>query len=151
MINAGNNLGAATGGCDSDAFVRDPDGTFTFFDAGRYTDPLSINDQGSVAGTIDDGTLQGFLRTADGTVTLFAVAQSDGTTPKSINSGGTITGNFDNGGIAGGFVRAADGTITTFDPEGSKGTFPTSINDKGAITGQYVDQNNQGIGFIRFP
>lgn len=151
VINAGNDLGAATGGCDR-AFVRNPDGTFTFFDAGRSTDPMAMNNEGAVTGTVEDqDSLDGFLRTADGTITLFAVAQSNGTTPKSINNGGTITGNFDNGGVGSGFVRAADGTITTFDPEGSKGTFPTSINDKGAITGQFVDQNDHGVGFIRIP
>jgi len=154
MITAGNDLGVSTGGCASGAFVRDPEGTFTFFNAGEGTDPLSISDEGAVTGTIglDQGSDQGFLRAADATITVFSAGQDVPTVPVSINANDTIAGRFLEVGVMfHGFVRTPDGTLTPFDPEGSKGTYPAAINDNGAITGNYTDQNSVVVGFIRLP
>ncbi len=153
FVTAGNDLEAATGAGVNTGFIRNPDGTFTLFNAGQFTEPLSISNSGAVAGTIGDGdTLQGFVRAADGSLAIFNAAASDPTTATAINSGGTSTGYFLEIGIMyHGFVRVADGTITAFDPVGSVNTESAGINDKGAITGFYVDQANKGVGFIRNP
>jgi hypothetical protein len=152
-VSAGNDFNAATGPGGGGGFVRNPDGTFTLFNAGQFTAPLAINDQGSVTGTIGDADAwEGFLRTPDGTITLFVVSDAaNGTRPDSINADGVITGRFgDETGAAHGFIRAIDGTIVTFDPEGSASTYPASINDKGAIAGSYYDGVHY-VGFVRTP
>jgi hypothetical protein len=152
FVTAANDLNEATGACNDGAFVRDPDGTFTFFDAGALTNPVSINNEGSITGSIGTGdTLEGFVRTADGMTTVFAAGQGDPTVPSAINAVGVITGVFGDSGVDHGFIRAADGSITTIDPAGSTATHPTGINDKGVITGYYIDDLGQAAGFVRTP
>lgn len=105
------------------------------------------------ARTIIGNTMQhGFLRTAAGLGTQFDPDGSHDTEPKSINSAGTITGNFrDRLSTLHGFIRGVDGTISTFDSQGSLDTEPTAINDKGWITGlaEYAKQISHG--FMRTP
>src|SRR6185437_4657580 len=75
---------------------------------------FSINDSGAVTG--DDGG-GGFLRTPDGTLTVFHVpGDAGGTLALSINANDAITGLYlDGNNDQHGFVRSSDGTITTFD------------------------------------
>ena len=125
-----NPAGAITGSYDdannvSHAFLREPDGKFTTFEApGAGTSPFfgtfaaSINPAGAIAGYYSDGSqvgtqvvYHGFLREPDGKFTTFE-APDAGTRP-----------NF--------------------------GTYPSSINPAGTITGFYVDKNGLGHGFLR--
>jgi hypothetical protein len=148
-LEAANDSGTATGTCNDGAYVRDPDGTFTFFDAGPSTTPAGINAAGMVAGKFGDSDTQGFVRAPDGTVSLFTVGLS--AAPSGINDDGLIAGQSYSSGGFHGFVRSLDGTITTFDPEGSTRTEPKAINNSGVITGFYIDQSGDWVGFIRTP
>lgn len=71
------------------------------------------------------------------------------TIPSSINSSGSVAGNFvDASGIQHGFVWI-NGTYTFFDPAGSTETFANGINDTGTITGFWLDASLNAHGFIR--
>jgi hypothetical protein len=156
FVTGANDLGVAVGYGSTEAFIRAPDGSFTYFDAGDLGLPMpaGINDQGVVTGTVvADGKFEGFIRAADGTLTIFdAPNDVKGTFPTSINSAGKIVGRFyDTNGQAHGFVRTARGKISVFDPRKSKSTYPTSINDNGAIAGSYTDRTGFVFGFTRAP
>ncbi|HMD17376.1 MAG TPA: choice-of-anchor D domain-containing protein [Terriglobales bacterium] len=145
--------------------------TFTAFDcpgagtaALQGTGGISINKAGIIAGFCvlagSGNVAHGFVRAADGTVTLFdapgaGTGKNEGTFPISINSGGVITGMVDDTkSVYHGFVRAADGTFTEFDAPGANlaldaGTIPMSINTAGTITGMYRDPSLVYHGFVR--
>ena len=145
--------------------------TFTTFDCpGAGTAPLqgtggiSINSAGTIAGFCvlagSGNVAHGFVRAADGTITLFdapgaGTGKNQGTFPISINTGGVITGMFsDTNSVYHGFVRAAGGTITAFDAPGATlsghaGTVAMSINTAGTITGMYRDSTLVYHGFMR--
>ena len=126
-------------------FLRKADGSFTSFDApgaasgGRSqgTFPTGIDPAGEITGTYVeyvDGKFvsHGFLRGRDGTITMFDVPGSNGTTTVvAINPAGRITGFYfdETDHESHGFLRKADGTLTTF--VGS----PTGIDPAGQITG----------------
>jgi uncharacterized membrane protein len=80
---------------------------------------------------------------------------SSGTFPWSINSGGTIIGDFaDALHVYHGFIRAPSGDISAFDCPGASGqagsgTFPVSINSAGVIVGTYNGSDLLTHGFIR--
>jgi hypothetical protein len=82
-----------------------------------------------------------------------------GTSPKSINDAGAITGHYvDARNVNHGFVRSPSGKFTTIDAPGAGtnagsgfGTFPDSINNAGAITGHYIDAQGLNHGFLRIP
>src|SRR5215475_13087497 len=76
-------------------------------------------------------------------------APGSSTTPTNINSGGVITGWYNDTTGTHGFLRDATGTITTFDVPGAIGTTPTSISSTGLITGRYADANSVLHGFLR--
>jgi len=148
VVTAANNLDVATGWAPfhPTAFVRAANGTFAYFEGGVATEPLSINDSGTIVGAADS---QGFIRTADGTITTFTAIDGSQTIATSVNSNDTLTG-YTLGNGTHGFVRDANGGITVFDPDGAQETYSHAINDHGAITGTYWSQN-QNHGFIRYP
>ncbi len=145
--------------------------TFTTFDcpgagtgALQGTGGLSINKAGTITGLcVLAGTgnvAHGFVRAADGTVTVFdapgaGTVKHEGTFPTSINAGGVITGMVsDTNSVYHGFVRTAAGAFSTFNAPGAKldldaGTIPTSINTAGTITGMYRDSSLVYHGFVR--
>jgi uncharacterized membrane protein len=76
-------------------FVRDPEGKITSFDPGFNTQPTSINNEGAITGSyqdIDQIHSHGFVRSLDGTITLFDDAPFCTSFPTSINDEGVITG-----------------------------------------------------------
>src|SRR2546422_3495957 len=95
--------------------------SITSFDppGSTYTQPLSINIAGAVAGFYRDGvTIHGFIRDANGTFTTVDAPGSAGchTDAFSINNAGAVAGNYcDAGSRSHGYVRDANGTFTTFD------------------------------------
>jgi hypothetical protein len=149
-------------------FVRHSDGTKERFNPGgdpsNLTYTCCINGSGEVAGSVlIYGGESGFVRTADGTITTFYVADGEGpisTESKGLTAAGAITGNYwfssnrRGKNLFHGFVRAPDGAISTFDLTGGKGnTFPCCINDVGNIVG-YVNQDWRSPlarGFRRSP
>ncbi len=127
-------------------------GTFTVLPSGVI--PRSINDSGVIAG-VEPGSGEGFLRTPDGTFTLFRAVDNEYTAPSSIYNAGVTTGLYFGQDHANhGFVRNTDGSITSFDAPGASetqnsGTYPASINAAGVITGYYTDQTGNKHGFVR--
>ncbi|MBI3476957.1 MAG: choice-of-anchor D domain-containing protein [Acidobacteria bacterium] len=128
------------------------------------TGGISSNSAGTIAGFCvlagNGNVAHGFVRAADGTITLFdapgaGTGMNQGTFPIGINAGGVITGMFsDTNNVYRGFVRAAGGTITTFNAPGANvgghaGTTPMSINKAGTITGMYRDPALVYHGFVR--
>ena len=93
-----NNAGAITGHYTAASgrtfgFVRDPEGKFTSFDPFLDTLPTTnINNEGAIAGT--KTVLSGFVRSPNGTITLFTPPFCQGLPfqPTSINDEGVITG-----------------------------------------------------------
>jgi hypothetical protein len=134
---------------DYHAFLREPDGTITTFDASslgsQSTTPTAINSKGQIAGYADHG----FLREPDGSIVTFDVTNALSTQPTAINSKGEITGTYlDRGGLYHGFVRETHGTITTIDVPNVINTYPTGMNARGDTTGWYQDAG--GVhGFVR--
>ena len=150
VVTAANNLNAATGWIirTASAFVRNPDGTFTYFAIGALgTEPRDINDEATVVGSAG---ADGFVRTSDGEDTEFDAGGTQ-TFPYAVNNHGAITGSFNGDPGSHGFVRDPSGSITIFDPEGALFTQARSINGRGIIAGSYSDQQGLGHGFIRYP
>jgi hypothetical protein len=103
--------------------------------------PTSINVYGEVAGILGlSGPVfeRGFVRAANGHITLFDVPRAVQTTVESINARGQITGPYtpsENQGESNGFIRDELGKITPFGVPGYSYTSPRSINGKGEIVG----------------
>jgi hypothetical protein len=115
-------------------FLRDKLGTFLVFDArgGGDTVPESINDSGEVTGTYDDpptvvnnihfhsyssGAVQGFLRDANGKMTLFDLPPVDNAPwesphPQTVSDDGAVVGWYGRNRDV--FIRDAHGAYTTF-------------------------------------
>jgi hypothetical protein len=137
--------------------VRAPGGTITTFDApGAGTGPGrgtligsvdNLNPAGAISGiSIDaNNVFHGYLRTPDGTITVFdapgaGTGPNQGTQCSGINEAGTIVGLYiDSSNVNHGFLRASGGTFTTFDVPGAgtganQGTLAENINELGATT-----------------
>ena len=159
--------------------------TITTFDApgagtaaGQGTTGFGINPAGAITGFTRDANFarHGFLRTPDGTITIFddpnagtcssscgIIGNGQGTRAYAINPSGQIVGFFtDNSARCHGYVRAANGTFTQIDaPDAGTGPFPQGtfpsqitpmgINPAGAITGFYIDASSVQHGFVRAP
>jgi len=96
-----NDVGAITGSYTANGrffgFVRDPHGKFTSFDPAPFTVPTSINNEGAITGyvfavSIHPEFRRGFVRSPEGTITLFDAFCGIGTSPTSINDEGVIIG-----------------------------------------------------------
>jgi hypothetical protein len=154
------------------AFIREPDGTITVFNAPgasdttnilnfRGTGASGINNAGQVAGFFNDGSrIHGFRRESDATTfTNFDVPGHVNLFTGGINAAGAIVGAFTDSSVNlpsptppsfSGFLRDAGGNFTLFDVPGaiSAGTQPGGINDAGLIVGFFED--GAGVhGFLR--
>lgn len=158
-----NNSGATRG------FVRSDDGAISTFDVpgGVSTQPAAINTAGDVTGffTVPSSVFsflpdvpQGFVRTADGTITTFGNGLSPynlssfWAQPVAINAAGEIIGNFPATSLTSWvFVRSASGAVQTFSLSqgGSYPTVATGLNAAGAVVG-YSNLGSQGLaqGFL---
>ena len=143
--------------------ARTAAGTITTFDAipsASETFPAGacgLNQSGVLTGGVVTTVEHGWVRTAEGTITVFDVPGAAETDSSCINAGGAITGAYnDAAGAAHGYVRATDGTFSTFDVPGAgtgqfQGTFPEGINAGGRVDGDEVDSNGVSHGFSRYP
>ncbi|AXC14762.1 hypothetical protein ACPOL_5514 [Acidisarcina polymorpha] len=120
--------------------------------ASPYTVINSINGQGKLVGVgrLPEGYVDGFLLTSSGELTTIAVPFPNTlTTPLSINSSGTIVGNYTTeSGALNGFVLE-DGTYKAYQVPGSYSTTINDINDNGVIVGSYTtSRGGTSIGFM---
>jgi hypothetical protein len=155
-----NAAGAVTGNYSTTTsqygFLRTADGTWTTFDVpGTFPsssgNPIGINDSGTIAGPFFDGEMHGFLRNPDGSLITIDAPESTYTYPTCINSGGMVTGIYDDVNYdSHGFVRRSGGQWVSFDVPGDNfGFFPPtlSINDEGVVVGSYL-QVSTTQGFL---
>jgi hypothetical protein len=167
------------------AYVRTTDGKITTFDVpgaqgqggaipfpavgttpGTYA--VAADACGAITGYYTDtrNVAHGYLRAADGTLTVFDAPHAgagylQGTYAGNLSlSGGAIAGDYvDATGMYHGFLRAGNGAITEFDvPAAAKGpglgtttAWAQCINPAGAITGYYMDENGAVHGYVRAP
>lgn len=136
----------------SHGFVRSAAGVYTSFDPpGSFqTFSFSINRSGTVTGSFyGNGPEQGFVRTADGTITTFAAARSN-TISIAINASGVVAGYFFQNNNAYGFLRTPSGGITYFAaPGGMVQTVVAGINASASIAGVLTDSSFTYHGFQR--
>jgi uncharacterized membrane protein len=145
-------------------YVRDAAGGFTTFTASQATTmtiPDAINNNGTIVGSYGTaiGSLAGFERAVDGTITLLATPTSIGglavtsITYQGINDFGVTAGTFLDGGNAFGFVRDAAGNFTeVVVPGGTIQNRVAGINDNGTVAGTYFDAGGDiQHGFIASP
>jgi hypothetical protein len=119
-----------------------------------YTFAAGIDASGTVAGWYEDsnGSVHGFLRTSDGTITAFDPKNSTYTQVTSVNSNGEIAGWYRDG--SGGFysfVRGNDGSITKFNPTQGYEPGTVGVNAKGNVAGWYTMNGGQTAGFVGAP
>jgi len=132
-------------------FLRAPSGEMTEFAVpGANGDEYvaAVNRSRTVAGVgrIRGGT-GGFIRSADGTLTMFGDTSID---VAGMNDAGTITGPVWVGEVRDSYVRTSDGTITTFSAPNSTNTQALAINNSGTIVGTFfLESETSWQGFIR--
>jgi hypothetical protein len=155
-------------------FLRNPDGSFTTFEApgadttpGSFngTSPSSINDLGEITGSYYDvnGVSHGFLRSPEGKFTSFDVPGEGGygSTPSAINLEGAVVGYYTNSTFSfHAFLRSPDGKFTTWigpdactgnGSEGCFGSGASNVNAFGTIAGGYEDNSGNFVhhSFVR--
>jgi hypothetical protein len=126
-----------------------------------FTQPNAINPAGTVTGYFEDASFvsHGFLRTSDGTITVFDPPGSTGTGAGGINPTGTIVGSFVNSSGVHGFLRDPNGTITVYDAPGSMPpvsgftfTVLNAINPGGTVAGVFITADfSEEPGFVVRP
>lgn len=140
------------------SFFRSAGGAITTFDPPNTigSGAQSLNDSGTVAGGfIDANGAHGYLRTQDGTFTIFdptgTPAQIQIVIPYQINASGAVAGTYiDTGGVYHGFYRDPSGNITVLNAPGAgtaatEGTEVIGINASGTIIGGIAIGNVNGV------
>ena len=127
-------------------------GNETPFDVGgaRDTYPLGMNSEGDSVGYWDtDGvTVQGYVRRADGQVSVLNLPAATATVAFAINDFGQIAGYFEDasGGIHG-YVKTGQ-HLRQVDMPGALATLVTSLNNWGSVAGEYIDASGTRHGFL---
>lgn len=129
---------------------------FVSFDiaGAQYISPNNINASGTVAGSYLDVNINshGFLRTSDGTITVFNVPGFTNTSAACINNNGQIVGHSVNSGapvFAHGFLRSRLGKFTQIDVQNEPDTEPTWISNSGFIVGYVFGSSGIPRAFLR--
>jgi hypothetical protein len=155
-------------------FLRYPGGAIKDFDApgggttpgsGEGTLPLSVNNEGTIAGQYQDANdvYHAFVRQPDGRISTFEApgagsGPGQGTQVSDINSEGIAVGLYiDSRNVVHGFFRSHVGVLTSFDDPNAgtgpgQGTAPspsTALSPLGVLTGQYVDGKGIYHGLVR--
>jgi hypothetical protein len=141
-------------------FVRSEDGQISTFNVpgSILTEPVSINAAGDIAGfyEVSSGTPgapvpEGFIRSANGTITTFGSTALPAQ-PVAINAAGEVVGNYPNitfSGVV--FIQSPTGSLTDFtlSDGASYSTFVTGLNDGGEIVGYTSSESvGQSQGFL---
>jgi hypothetical protein len=148
-------------------FVRDEDGVITKFDVpgSTSTRPDSINRAGEITGTYITGPTdpiagipQGFVRSAEGKITLFGNTvnlggsnRSFNANPAQVNVDGEVAGNLPYPLAAPGvFVRSRKGVVQVFSLSigASYPTVATGLNAGGAVVGYTSSDDRHFQGFL---
>jgi hypothetical protein len=142
-------------------FLRDTDGTYTFFSVpfagATFTNATGINARGQIVGRWTDasGNARGYLRTPDGKITSFdpldpcAISRLPAA-PHGINDAGDIVGRcFDSAGNEHGYLMGTDGAFAIIDVDGALTTDAWMVNNAGEIVGDYSDSNGVVHGYRR--
>jgi hypothetical protein len=138
---------------------------FITFDApGIDTTPAGITSSGLIIGSYLDtitGSVRGFLRNAQGTITPFDFPNTKDTIPTAIDTSMEIVGYYykDPLGLTEpGFIRAANGTFISLPRTGeedvlagAEDVFPEGISPTGVIVGDWRDLLGYMHGFLRQP
>lgn len=161
-----------TDGFTEKSFLLGANGTLTTFsdpnDNDDYTLAGSINASGTVAGwyvnynanaayPIYQYLAYGFLRSADGTYTDFAVPGATDTYLDGLSDNGNLWGQYDVYDPAGNLVKLDNFTDingvfdTSVDVPGAAATYLTSINDSGQISGLFFDAAGNQHSFYADP
>ncbi len=125
----------------------------------------AVNDGGTAVGYFAFGIKEtGFVRTPDGTVTVFdAVSGSTDprvtrqTEPVAVNNGGTVAGEANalvcpwdcHTRSVKGFIRSPGGQVTLFSAFGARGMSVAALNNLGQVTGYYSLPRQPQLGYVR--
>lgn len=120
---------------------------------GDGTTVSGMNSQGVIVGTVSDSAhrASGFLRHADGSMSIIRVPGAKDTHIYGINDSGTIVGSFDSQGFKTtyGFVRTPDGKFTYFLPVGTQFLNWMSIDSVGNVAGTITSTYDFFVCYIR--
>ena len=126
-------------------------GTFITIPISGFTPEASaINNLDEVVGSYGDSQgFYGFLRAADGTLTLPIIAPgASQTVPMAINDAGYFVGYWADNRGAHAFVMHLPDTFVSYDMPGATGTSFTGINSDGLIVGNFQDQQHKTHGLV---
>ena len=139
----------------SHGYIRQPDGTLTFFDepdaAGLGTRAQAMNNSGEVTGYYYDSQngIHGFVRDAAGNYASFDAPQGIGTTGgDKINDAGSIIGIYGDFAVNGSFERDAQGNIQSVSVPGAGATVAFGINNLDVVVGVAETDSSQ-VAFRR--
>ena len=147
-------------------FLRHKHGAITTFDVAvkgvNGTFPVSINNDGQIAGYYYLDRAYSFVRDENGEIKTFEAPgagttgnTTGGTFVMGINARGEMAGYLRSSTTLRSFLRTRNGRIVSFDANPNSsiiGTLATGINSEGAITGWcYDDTGNNILGFVRSP
>jgi hypothetical protein len=125
------------------SYIRQPDGTFTFFDepdaASLGTFAQAMNNSGAVTGYYYDSqsSIHGFVRDAAGNYASFDAPGGIGSTGgDKINDAGTVIGIFGDFEVDGSFERDALGNIQSIAVPGPAVTVAFGINNLDVVVGE---------------
>lgn len=114
--------------------------------------PTSINNAGTIVGVnipVPQALPEGFLRTADGTETLYNFPGALGSIPFGINNDDLVSGFQITSEGRKGFVRNLSGTLSrTVEFPGAVETQLFALNDEGLVGGGYFDANGVTSPFL---
>lgn len=155
-----NNNGVIAGNTSQEqGFVRDKQGVVTLFYVVAPGAPFvitrvnGINEKGDTVGyyLAAGGIFKGFVRSADGTFTLFDFSSDvNDVFLQDINDKGEAVGYYyDSNFILHRFFGKEPSAIKSFDVPGAVGTIATTINNEGVIAGLYVDADFIQHIFVR--
>lgn len=120
---------------------------------GEGTMPSGMNSSGVIVGWVSgsNNRSSGFLRRADGSMTIIRVPGANDTQIYGINDSGTMVGTFDTPSFATfGFLRTADGKFTYFRPTGTQfWEGAIAIDNVGNVAGTIISTYDFFICYIR--
>jgi hypothetical protein len=134
-------------------FLRSSRGKIVSFDVpdARFLLVTGLTDAGLTSGFTINSEIQSFVRSPDGTVTVFTVDGKE-TETECANRAGTLAGAYGNP-DGHGYLRTMSGEILVFGiPRTKTGIYSACINDDGVAAGDYHPQKS-GLryGYIRYP
>jgi hypothetical protein len=141
---------AALGQSASTIITFDAPGAGTGY--GEGTVVSGMNSKGVIVGWVNGSNHRtaGFIRSANGTMTIIRVPGARDTGIYGINDSGTIVGSFDTENTNGhGFLRTTDGKFTYFLPVGTQFLEGMTIDNLGSVAGTFISTYDFFACYIR--